>query len=161
MATTSTNKQPLLIDRVFHNVVESNTLTSGSETALDILGTNQSAVLVDCTGNDGGLVEDIYAIARTTSSTTYKVLFYLSSSVDYLRPGEGVYIGSLETSDTSDTKSQYTLPKVLAPVAQVGDEPQLGALYIPRGRALWVTLQLAGPTNSSDTPIIGAQGGYY
>ena len=66
MATTSTNKQPLLIDRVFHNVVESNTLTSGSETALDILGTNQSAVLVDCTGNDGGLVEDhLCTIART------------------------------------------------------------------------------------------------
>ena len=161
MATTSTNKQPLLIDRVFHNVVESNTLTSGSADALDILGTNQSTVLVDCTGNDGGIVEDLYAIARTTTTTTYKVLFYLSSSVDYLRPGEGVYIGSLESSDTADTKSQYELPKVLAPVAQVGDDPQLGALYIPRGRALWVTLQLAGPTNTSDSPIIGAQGGYY
>ena len=146
MATTSTNKQPLLIDRVFHNVVESNTLTSGSETALDILGTNQSAVLVDCTGNDGGLVEDIYAIARTTSSTTYKVLFYLSSSVDYLRPGEGVYIGSLETSDTSDTKSQYTLPKVLAPVAQVGDGPSVR--YIP----VTCIVGVMGSTNSSDTP---------
>ena len=161
MATTSTNKQPLLIDRVFHNVVESNTLTSGSDSALDILGTNQSTVLVDCTSNDGGVVEDLYTIARTGTSTTYKVLFYLSSSVDYLRPGEGVYIGSVESSATADTKTAYILPKTLAPVAQVGDEPQLGALYVPKGRALWVTLQVAGPVNSSDTPIIGAQGGYY
>ena len=161
MATTSTNKQPLLIDRVFHNVIESNSLTSGSDAALDILGTNQSAVIVDCTANDGGIVEDLYTIARTTTTTQYKVLFYLSSSVDYLRPGEGVYIGSVESSDTADTKTQYELPKILAPVAQVGDDPQLGALYIPRGRALWVTLQMAGPINSSDTPIIGAQGGYY
>ena len=101
MATTATNKQPLLIDRVFHNAVEGNTLSSGSDTSLDILGTNTSSVLVDCTGNDGGIVEDLYAIARTSSSATYKVLFYLSSSVDYLRPGEGIYIASVESSDTS------------------------------------------------------------
>ena len=161
MAATSTNKQPLLIDRVFHNVVESNTLTSGSSDALDILGTNQSTVLVDCTSNDGGIVEDLYVISRSTTSTTYKVLLYLSASVDYLRPGEGVYIGSLESASETDTKSQFVLPKVLAPVAHVGEESQLTALYIPKGRALWVTLQMAGPVNSSDTPIIGAQGGYY
>ena len=107
MATTSTNKQPLLIDRVFHIAIEGNTLTSGSDTDLDIVGTNQSAILVDCTANDGGIVEDLYTIARTTSSTSYKVLFYLSSSVDYLRPGEGVYIGSVDTDTTADVKTQY------------------------------------------------------
>ena len=89
------------------------------------------------------------------------MLFYLSSSVDYLRPGEGIYIGSLDTETTTDTKASYVMPKILAPVAQIGDDPQLGALYVPKGRALWATLQLAGPTNTSDTPIVGAQGGYY
>ena len=54
MATTTTNKQPLLVDRVFHNVVESNSLTSGSDTELNIIGTNEAAVLVDCSTNDGG-----------------------------------------------------------------------------------------------------------
>ena len=34
MATTATNKQPLLIDRVFHNAIEGNTLSSGSDSAL-------------------------------------------------------------------------------------------------------------------------------
>ena len=77
MATTATNKQPLLVDRVFHNVIETNTLTSGSDSSLDILGTNQSAVLVDCTTNDGGIVEDLYAISRTGTTTAYSVLFYL------------------------------------------------------------------------------------
>ena len=161
MATTATNKQPLLIDRVFHNVVEGNTLSSGSDTSLDILGTNSSVVLVDCTSNDGGIVEDLYSIARTTGSTTYKVLFYLSSSVDYLRPGEGVYVGSVESSDTLDTVTNAVLPSILAPVARVGDVPQLQALYVPKGKALWATLQLPGAINTADTPIIGAQGGYY
>lgn len=161
MATTATNKQPLLIDRVFHNVVEGNTLASGSDASLDILGTNSSTVLVDCTGNDGGIVEDLYSIARTATTTTYKVLFYLSSSVDYLRPGEGIYVGSVESSDTLGTVTNAVLPSILAPVARVGDVPQLQALYVPKGKALWVTLQLPAATLAADTPIIGAQGGYY
>ena len=161
MATTATNKQPLLIDRVFHNAVEGNTLSSGSDASLDILGTNSSLVLVDCTTNDGGIVEDLYAIARTSTSASYKVLFYLSSSVDYLRPGEGIYIGSIDSDTTAGNKTNATLPKILAPVPRVGSEEQLTALYVPKGKALWATLQLAGPNNTGDTPIIGAQGGYY
>ena len=122
MATTATNKQPLLVDRVFHNVIETNTLTSGSDSSLDILGTNQSAVLVDCTTNDGGIVEDLYAISRTGTTTAYSVLFYLSSSLDYLRPGEGVYVGKIETDTALGTFTQSTeLPKILAPMPHTGD----------------------------------------
>ena len=161
MATTATNKQPLLIDRVFHNAVEGNTLSSGSADSLDIIGTNASTILVDCTGNDGGIVEDLYAISRTSTTTAYTVLFYLSSSLDYLRPGEGVYLGSITTDTTSDAKANATLPNILAPVPRVGSDAQLKALYVPKGKALWCTLQLAAPNNTADTPIIGAQGGFY
>lgn len=162
MATTATNKQPLLIDRVFHKAIATNTLTSGSDDSLDILGTNESAVLVQCSDNDGGIVEDLYSIARTTTSATYTALFYLSSSLDYLRPNESTLVAILESSGTSGTKvSASDLPKVLAPLPHTGSVSQLNALYIPRGMNLWVTLQVAGPVNSSDTPIIGAQGGFY
>ncbi len=41
MATTATNKQPLLVDRVFHKAVSAMSLASGSATSLDIEGTNQ------------------------------------------------------------------------------------------------------------------------
>ena len=161
MATTATNKQPLLVDRVFHNAIEGNTLASGSDSSLDILGTNFSLVLVDCTSNDGGIVEDLYAIARTATSAAYTVLFYLSTSVDYLRPGEGIFLGSVETSTTAGDKTNAVLPNILAPVPRVGSDAQFQALYVPKGKALWATLQLAGPNNTADTPIIGAQGGYY
>ena len=99
MATTATNKQPLLVDRVFHKAVSAMSLASGSATSLDIEGTNQSAVLVDCSANDGAVVEDLYVIARTSTSTAYTALFYLSSAVDYLRPTEGCL---LYTSDAAD-----------------------------------------------------------
>ena len=89
MASTSTNKQPLLIDRVFNNLITTNTLASGSATSINIIGTNASAVLVDCTTNDGAIIEDLWTISRST--TSYKVLFFLSTAVDYLRADQGVY----------------------------------------------------------------------
>lgn len=162
MATTATNKQPLLVDRVFHKAVSAMSLASGSATSLDIEGTNQSAVLVDCSANDGAVVEDLYVIARTSTAQAYTALFYLSSAVDYLRPTEGVYLGKLTSSTTNAAITSSTdLPKVLAPLAHVGSDPQVRALYIPKGNVLWCTLQLAGSVNTTDTPIIAAQGGFY
>ena len=163
MATTATNKQPLLIDRVFHEIKQGNTLTSGSATSLDILGTNESNVLVDCSTNDGAIVEDLYTISRTGTTTSYKALFYLSNSVDYLRPAEAELVAIVDSSTTAGTKvSASDLPTVLAPLPHVGSDSQLKALYVPKGKILWCTLQLAGPAaTGTDTPIIGAQGGFY
>jgi hypothetical protein len=163
MATTSTNKQPLLVDRVFHFAVKTNTLASGSATSIDIEGTNESTVLVDCTRNDGGVVEDLYVISRAAQAENdYTALFYLSSSVDYLRPTEAVYIGQIKSTDSySAITNSIELPAVLAPLPHAGDQPRVYALYIPKGKALWCTIQLAGQTTAQDTPIIGAQGGFY
>ena len=161
MATTTTNKQPLLVDRVFHSVVESNSLTSGSDTELNIIGTNEAAVLVDCSTNDGGIVEDLYVISRS-ADTTYTALFYFSSASDYLRPSEGVYVTKIESTATLGTVTQATeLPKVLAPLPSAGTDSQVKALYVPKGKVLWVSLQLANAANANTTPIVGAQGGFY
>ena len=70
-------------------------------------------------------------------------------------------VGSVETATTSNDKVNAVLPKTLAPVPAVGSDAQLTALYVPKGKALWVTLQLAAPNATADTPIIAAQGGYY
>ena len=162
MATTATNKQPLLIDRVFHNAIQMNSLVSGSASSLDIVGTNTSAPLVNCNSNDGAIVEDLYIISRTQTGTVYTALFYLSSATDYLRPEEAVYVGSLESSNTPGVStSAPDLPKILAPVPRVGTEPQLRAFYVPKGKTLWVTLQGGSSPNSNDAPIVGAQGGFY
>ena len=161
MATTATNKQPLLVDRVFHNVIETNSLTSGSDTELNIVGTNESAVLLDCSTNDGGVIEDLYVISRSTT-TPYTAVFYFSSASDYLRPNEGVYIGKAESAATLGTVSYNAdLPKVLAPLPSAGSDSQVRALYVPKGKVLWVSLQLANAANSTETPIVGVQGGFY
>jgi len=168
MASTSTNKQPLLVDRVLYESCGTELLASGSDTSVDIVGTNSSKVLVDCTTNDGAIIEDMFTIAR--GSTAYKVLFYMSTAVDYLRADQAVYVGDITAATTSGefTNVAY-LPRVLAPVPQTGNITGLPdgvplknqALYVPRGRALWVTLQRLTAPNSTTAPIAGVQGGFF
>ena len=155
MASTSTNKQPLLIDRVMHNVVN---LDNAAVGAIDVIGTNTAELIVDATQSDGCIVEDIYLVSR--SSAPHKVNLYLSTASDYLRPGEGMYIGSITSSTTAgEIVNLESLPKILAPMPQTGSEAQFRALYIPKGKALWAGREDIAAVN--DAPLIGAQGGWY
>ena len=155
MAATSTNKQPLLVDHVLHYAVN---LDTSINNGLDISGTNTAIMLVDSTTADGAIIEDIYAIARGVIA--YKVNLYLSSAQDYLRPNQSMFIGSFTSATTvGDVVSWDQMPKTLTPVPQVGTEPYNRALYIPKGKALWVARDSA--TNATDAPILGCQGGWF
>ena len=163
MATTSTNKQPLLVDRVFHNYVAADRLNSGSD-GLDIIGANSSKVLVDCTTNDGGIIEELYLISRGVDSdgSQFTVNFYTSPSTDFLRADEAIFIGQVTASATAaEISTPETMPRVLAPLPHTGTESQVGAYYVPRGKAVWCTLQLQLPDTGPNAPIVAAQGGFY
>lgn len=155
MASSATNKQPLLVDRVMHNVVN---LDNAAVGAIDVIGTNTAELIVDATQSDGCIIEDIYLISR--SSAPHKVNMYLSNASDYLRPGEGMYVGSITSSTTAGEVVSYdSMPKILAPMPQTGSESQFRALYIPKGKALWAGREDIAAVN--DAPLIGAQGGWY
>ena len=155
MAATSTNKQPLLVDRVLHYVLN---LDNAAVGAINITGTNTDLLLVDGTTSDGAIIEDIYSIARSTVESTINL--YISTSSDYLRPNEGVLVGQFKSATTiGNTTSWDNMPKILAPMPQTGSETQFKAFYLPKGRALWV----ARESNSivTDGPLVGCQGGWY
>jgi hypothetical protein len=155
MAATSTNKQPLLVDRVMHNVIDLNTAAVG---AIDVVGTNTALLLVDGSQSDGCIIEDIYAISRGTVEHTINL--YISNASDYLRPGEGMFIGSFKSATTSGNVTRWEeMPKILAPVPQTSTEAQFRALYIPKGRTLWAGRE--SDTVVNDGPLLGAQGGWY
>ena len=155
MAATSTNKQPLLVDRVLHYVVN---LDTAAVSAIDVAGTNTALLLIDGTTSDGAIIEDIYSIARGTTKSTINL--YLSSSSDYLRPNEGVLIGQFDSATTIGEVTSWTsMPKVLAPMPHTGSESQFRALYIPKGKALWAARQ--ANTIATDGPLLGCQGGWY
>ena len=156
MAATSTNKQPLLVDRVLHYVVDLNTAAVG---AIDVSGTNTALLIVDGTAMDGAIIEDIYSISRSTTVATINL--YLSSAPDYLRPNEGVLIGQFKSATTiGNVTSWENMPKILAPMPQTGSgEQQFRALYIPKGKALWAARQSTNVV--TDGPLLGCQGGWY
>jgi len=156
MAATSTNKQPLLVDRVLHYVIDLNT---AAVAAIDVAGTNTGLLLVDATQSDGAIIEDIYAISRAAREDTINL--YLSTAPDYLRPNEGIFIGQFKSATTpGETTSWESMPKILAPMPQTGSsDTQFRALYIPKGRALWAARQSTSVV--TDGPLLGCQGGWY
>ena len=155
MAATSTNKQPLLVDRVLHYVVDLNEAAVG---AINVIGTNTAALIVDATQSDGCILEDIYCISRSSASQIINL--YMSSSFDYLRPTEGVFVGQFTSATTEGEVTHLeTMPRILAPMPHTGTEGQFQAFYLPKGKALWAGRQDIAIVN--DGPLLGVQGGWY
>lgn len=164
MASTSTNKQPLLIDRVFHEVYEMSTSTILTE---KVTGTNFAALILDCTTNDGAIIEDIYLISQGQGDNSgtpydYPVNLYLSSEFDFLRD-TAVFVGQIVAASTKNEWVHISdMPYVLAPAAQVGSESRLKAFYVPKGKALWAARQTSNlADNITNGPMLGISGGYY
>ena len=167
MASTSTNKQPLLVDRVMHVAVDMNDhkVVENTVTAGRVSGTNTAVKVVDGIAADGCIIETMYTISRS-KDIEYKINLYLSTSGDYLRPEQSIFIGQVKSAATKYVKSDVEdLPKILAPVPHDGGEAQLRALYIPKGYALWAGVEIEDGTSINDTvddaPVLGAQGGWY
>ena len=163
MASTATNRQPLLIDRVLHYVVN---MDNARNAQRDIVGTNSAILLVNSITLDGAIIEDIYAISRGLKSTSpdvgYTIHLYISDQSDFLRASNGVHIGSFTASTTTGGVTRFTeMPNILAPQAQVGSTAQLKALYIPKGYALWAAIEAGSTDTVNNGPNLGCQGGWY
>jgi hypothetical protein len=178
MASTSTNKQPLLVDRPLHEIVDLIGATVEPNSTVDIGGSNGAELLVDCTTSDGAILSEIYAIARedTSVTTPYIVNMYISNANDFLRPSQAYFVGTfLAGVDSASAplegyRSFYgDMPYILGPIPAVGSTEsvdvvgtQFRAMYIPKGKALWVAVkkQSTGDT-AAHAPLVGAIGGYY
>ena len=176
MASTSTNKQPLLIDRPLHNLeVMDNRITGTPSTQLngDLAGTNSAILMVDCTQNDGAIVECSYSFSRgDNGGNAWRINLYLSTQVRLPCVKKLLVISAvLRHATTAGERSDYdAFPDILAPVPTVnakaaagsGDPVplQMRALYIPKGKALWAAINHNG-TGMTTGPVFGVQGGFY
>ena len=88
MAATSTNKQPLLVDRVLHEVIDLQGATVTQNGGISIGGYQQCSLIIDSTSSDGCIIEDVYSISRTEA---YTIKSFLSTANDYLRPQQGIH----------------------------------------------------------------------
>jgi hypothetical protein len=161
MAATSTNKQPLLVDHIMHEVIDLKGATVAQNGGVDIGGTNNAALIIDSTSADGCTIESVYSLSRTEA---YTIKLYLSRANDYLRPQQGVYIGEFDSTGTTAGTVAYWngMPFILAPVPATGNIGQFQALYIPKGKALWAAVEATSANDQADNaPLLGVQGGWY
>ena len=170
MSSTSTNKQPLLIDRPFLAVkrLDATTTTSGD---VDPSTGTSGVLLLDCTGNAGALVEEIWLIQRVAGNSI-PVNLYLSTSNQLLGnitdggSAESWFLAQagFEVGPDPGATVAFTLPNLLAPVphagAATGPAPlQVRGLRVQAGQALWASV--ASTSTVAGAPLIAAQGGFY
>ena len=158
MASTATNKQPLLVDSPLHLVYNTDKAISGSASLIDIQGTNTAIAAVNAINTDGCIIEDIYSLNRGT--TAYTLMLYFSTAADFLRT-DSVFVGTFTSSTAATvTKTEWAdMPFTLAPVPNVGSVARNQALFVPGGTCLWVARQATA--NVTDAPIVGFSGGWY
>ena len=151
MATSSSNKMPLLVDRPLHSFA-----TLGGAAALtDATNFNTPngggcVLLVDCLSNDGAVVDSLSIVANEANTTASTVLIFLSIAA-------------------SGTRTNISLPPLTVPVPNIGgltsvsetDKKNTG-LYVPSGAVLYagVSAALAAPSSSTRVHVF-AQGGFF
>ena len=102
MASTSTNKQPLLVDRVLHYVVN---LDNALNSTIDVVGINTAALIVDATSSDGCIIEEcLFNCKRHLRYAAETINLYLSTGSDYLRPGEGILYWHISNQELPQVK---------------------------------------------------------
>ena len=149
MATSSSNKMPLLVDRPLHSFA-----TIGGAAALTT-ATNFNTpsgggcvLLVDCLANDGAVVDSISIIANEANTTASKVLIFLSvsGSAASITSANTVCVASESiSSSAAGDRTNIPLPPLCVPVPNLGADTTVTeakkkntGLYVPSGATLYV-----------------------
>ncbi len=173
MSSSSTNKQPLLVDRPLHEWA-----TLGPTPALTT-ATNYATIvgggcspLVDCVDNDGAVIDSLSIVATEAGTTAAVVLFFLSSSptpFGITSSNTALVASASVLSASAGQRTHVLLPPLSVPVPNLGAEVSPSetskkntALMVPAGRLLYVGLNTAllAPTPATKINVF-AQGGYY
>lgn len=173
MATSSSNKMPLLVDRPLHSFA-----TIGGAAALTT-ATNFNTpsgggcvLLVDCLANDGAVVDSISIIANEANTTASKVLIFLSvsGSAASITAANTVCVASESiSSSAAGDRTNIPLPPLCVPVPNLGADATVTeakkkntGLYVPSGATLYVGVTAALTAPSSATRVhVFAQGGFF
>lgn len=179
MATSSSNKQPLLVDRPLHSfatVGGAAALTSATNFNTPTGGGCQ--LLVDCSSNDGAVVDSLSILITEASTTTSTVLVFLStaSNTSVISPSNTVVVaaGAIPGGNTAGQRVNISLPPLTVPVPNLAspaatmatypgetDKKNTG-LYVPSGALLYagVSAVLTAPSAATRVHVF-AQGGFF
>lgn len=178
MATTSSNKMPLLVDRPLHSFAVLGG-AAGLTTAANFNTVNGGgcSLLVDCSGNDGAVVDSVSVIATEASTTAASLLVFLSvaTSAGGISSTNTVCVANAVILSASvGQRTNIPLPAINIPVPNVAgpaattttfasetDKKNTG-IYVPAGALIYVGLSAALTAPSAATRVhVFAQGGFF
>ena len=178
MATSSSNKMPLLVDRPMHSFATVGG-TAALTTATD-LNTPSAAgcvLLIDCSGNDGAVVDSLSILALEANTTARAVLAFLSTATTAasVTTANTAYVaGATIGSSAKGDRTNVPLPALSVPVPNLASpaatmatypnelEKKNTGLYIPSGALLYVGVDQAIAAPSANTRVhVFAQGGFF
>jgi hypothetical protein len=175
VSSTSTNKQPMLVDRPLHEFAALGP-TPGLIDPLNFASVLAGGCvpLVDCINEnrDGAMVDSLSIVANQANTTAAKVVFFLSVSPSALGVNgtNTLHVASAGIlSSQAGERVNVPLPALNVPVPNLGGQTsptetskKNTGLHVPKGRILYVGLSepLLLPTPIATVNIF-AQGGYY
>jgi hypothetical protein len=177
MASSSTNKQPLLVDRPFFEAITvgnlpcltvANDLNAPSPTGL---------VQLMAAGEDGSIVDGIWMTALQTGLDAIRALLFVSTApvASLITPENTKYFaGAAVSSATVGFRVNFELPPMLCPVPNLAGPAATMATYptefnlkntgvlLPAGKYIYggVTAAFTTPSATARVNIL-AQGGHY
>jgi len=178
MASTSSNKMPLLVDRPLHSFASIGG-TAALTTAANY-NTPASAgcvLLVDCSANDGAVIDSLSIISTEAATSAKVVLAFLSTATTSanITVANTVVVASGAIGTTAaGERVNIALPALTVPVPNLAspaatvaaypsetDKKNTG-LYVPSGALLYVGVSEALTAPASTTRVhVFAQGGFF
>ena len=176
MATTSSNKMPLLVDRPLHSFASLGA-SAGLTTANNFNTPNANlTLLVDCSTNDGAIIDSISLISNEASLTSVKVIAFLSVATT----GAGVTatntlaVAHATVGSALGDRVNMSLPALSVPVPNLASPAATAAaypsetdkkntgIYVPSGATLFVgtSAAITAPSSASRVNVF-AQGGFF
>ena len=178
MATSSSNKMPLLVDRPMHSFA-----TVGGTAALTA-ATNFNtpapagfSLLVDCSANDGAGIDSLSIVAMEASTPARNVLVFLSTATTAtsITTANSAYVaGATIGSASKGQRTNIPLPPLSVPVPNLASPAATAAaypsetdkkntgLYVPSGALIYVGVDQAIAAPSANTRVhVFAQGGFF
>ena len=185
MSSTSTNKQPLMVDRPFLRgcKVNSGSTVTVDSSSPDFGNLAQLVRVGDIPSEDGALVEDLFVVSNEgypndsgVRSAAFGVYLYAPNQSSPATSA-AMMLGKFEVGLSGDTEGliqRVELPATVAPTPQTGDTNlvrpiEIGkseALYLEKGYILCIAYLGNGPASvsgglSPSGVTIFAQGGFY
>jgi hypothetical protein len=170
VATTSSNKMPLLVDRPLHSFATvGGAACLNTATNFNTVNGGGCALLVDCSSNDGGVIDSISIIANEASTTASTVLVLLSvaTSSNGINSSNTACIASAAIgSSTAGQRTNISLPPLSIPVPGSTGTNELDkkntGIYVPSGALIYVGVNAVLTAPSAATRVhVFAQGGFF